>query len=348
MSVFNPYIAESDKQGLSLESLISPVQLSIRALDTFIFQEISNFEPQIQELVRYCITHQGKKLRPLLVFYSGWQPDHEVASMELLRAATIVEFVHIATLVHDDVLDNATTRHKAATISAIHGNTVAVLLGDALFAHAMKLASDFPTVEVCHQVSLATRKVCVGEIEQTLLHRSNFTITLEDYLRVIEYKTAGLFEVSCYLGALLGGYSIEFAQASRAFGQHLGIAYQILDDLIDIWGTESSIGKTLGTDITTGKLTLPLLFLRDKLEGREKQAFEHFFKASTARTEDSDFIRELNLLFVKYRILEQCQSFFLERLQKANQALTPFESLPPTLYLRKLSAMIETMLKKLV
>jgi octaprenyl-diphosphate synthase len=159
-------------------------------------------------------------------------------------------------------------RHGQETVSARYGRDVAVLLGDALFAHALKLATDFPTVEVCREVAQATRRVCAGEISQTL-QRGNDELSLDAYRRIIDLKTAELFRVSCFLGARFhAGAPAGYPEAAARFGQHLGRAYQIFDDIADLVGDEGTIGKTLGTDLASGKLTLPLILWRQR-EGVE-------------------------------------------------------------------------------
>jgi octaprenyl-diphosphate synthase len=176
--------------------------------------------------------------------------------------------VHLATLVHDDIMDGAAMRRSRSTAAREFGPDTAVLLGDSLFAQAVNLASQFPTTEVCRYVSVSTRRVCAGEIMQTLATgeaRQDFGF----YRRVIELKTAELFRVSCFLGARLSGLEGDAAQAAGRFGQHLGTAYQVYDDLADFFGDEGKIGKTLGTDLASGKATLPLLLLLERMAAPE-------------------------------------------------------------------------------
>ena len=238
------------------------------ALDVFLRNQLAAFEPEIREMADYCIDTSGKRIRPALVFLSGWSGDG-TTSTDLVRVAAVVELVHLATLVHDDIMDEADMRRSRQTASRQYGPEAAVLLGDALFAHALHLASQFPTTEVCLEVSDSTRKVCAGEIVQTL-RRGTTNITRQDYFRVIDLKTAELFRLSCFLGSKLAGFPLEFVEDASRFGRHLGIAYQIYDDLADFFGQEKSIGKTLGTDLVSGKVTLPLLALLDRLPAEER------------------------------------------------------------------------------
>jgi octaprenyl-diphosphate synthase len=240
------------------------------ALDRFLQGQLASFEPEIREMVNYCIDTSGKRIRPALVFLSGWR-DGDAVSPELVRAAAVVELVHLATLVHDDIMDDADVRRNRRTATREYGPTTAVLLGDALFAHALHLATHFPTTEVCAAVSESTRRVCAGEIVQGL-RRGSADLTPAEYQRIIELKTAELFRLSCNLGARLSGSEAGYVDASDRFGRHLGIAYQIYDDLADFFGMEEKIGKTLGTDLASGKLTLPLFALMDRLPLHERAA----------------------------------------------------------------------------
>ncbi len=237
-------------------------------LDVFLRSQLAAFEPEIRDMADYCIDTSGKRIRPALVFLSGWSGDG-VPVHDLVRVSAVVELIHLATLVHDDIMDEADLRRSRQTASRQYGPEAAVLLGDALFAHALHLAAQFPTTEVCLAVADSTRKVCAGEIVQTL-RRGTTNITREDYFRVIDLKTAELFRISCFLGSRLAGFPAAFVEDASRFGRHLGIAYQIYDDLADFFGQEKSIGKTLGTDLISGKVTLPLLALMERLPTEER------------------------------------------------------------------------------
>ena len=252
-----------------LSAVYRKVAPQMAALDQFMSGQIASFEPELQPMAKYCLESTGKRLRPTLVFISGWQGD-SIVNDALVRVAGVVEMVHLATLVHDDIMDQAEIRRNRNTAAREFGPNAAVLLGDALFCQALHVASLFPTNEVCRLVSESTRKVCSGEILQTM-HRRETILSRADYYRVIDLKTAELFRVSCRLGALMAGYSPSFIEAANDYGRHLGIAYQIYDDLVDFLGEEQKIGKTLGTDLATGKLTLPLMLLMEKLPQQERE-----------------------------------------------------------------------------
>lgn len=299
------------------------------ALDGFLREQLAEFEPEIRDMADYCIDTSGKRIRPALVFFSGWRDDAP-PSPPLVQVAAVVELVHLATLVHDDIMDEAEVRRSRPAAAKKYGAAAAVLLGDALFAHALHLAARFPTTAVCEAVSESTRKVCAGEIVQTLRRRST-TITRADYDRVIDLKTAELFRVSCALGARLGGYAEAFADAAARFGRHLGIAYQIYDDLADFFGREQRIGKTLGTDLASGKLTLPLLFLRDRLPEAERTALEAELQGRAGPQLELR-LRQMREL----EIFEEVAKEIERELALAEQALAPFEMLSPAEHLAML------------
>ncbi|HSI09680.1 MAG: polyprenyl synthetase family protein [Rariglobus sp.] len=292
------------------------------ALDVFLRGQLNAFEPEIREMADYCIDTSGKRIRPALVFLSGWTGS-DTPPADLVRVAAVVELVHLATLVHDDIMDEADLRRSRRTASRQYGAEAAVLLGDALFAHALHLAAQFPTTEVCYAVSDSTRKVCAGEIVQTL-RRGTTNITREDYFRVIDLKTAELFRISCFLGGKLGGFSVEFVEAASRFGRHLGIAYQIYDDLADFFGQEKRIGKTLGTDLQSGKVTLPLLALMERLTGDDRvRLVDEILKRREADLPDR--IRQMSELGIFEVVVSEVEA----ELAQAEAALAPHVGLPP-------------------
>ena len=252
---------------IDFESVFTSLGPHVSALDAGLREQVASFEPEIRAMADYCIDTSGKRIRPSLVFLSGWRDN--AVNPDLVRVAAVIELVHLATLVHDDIMDGAEIRRGRDSAARSYGPEAAVLLGDALFAHALHLAAQFPTTLVCSAVAESTRKVCAGEIIQTL-RRGTTEISREDYQRVIDLKTAELFRVSCQLGSYLAGYPESFVDAAATFGRQLGIAYQIFDDLADFFGQESKIGKTLGTDLGSGKLTLPLMELADALPPAER------------------------------------------------------------------------------
>ena len=198
----------------------------------------------------------GKRLRPMLLLLTGKATGQ--ITPEHVSTAAIVEMVHLATLVHDDVLDSAVVRRHRDTINSRHGNHASVLTGDLLFCHAFFLASSVPDSRVASEIAAASRDVCHGEIRQTSL-KGNWQVDEQLYLEIIGQKTASLCAVATRLGAALNDSNEQICAAASEIGYAYGVAFQIVDDVLDCLGTDESTGKTVGTDMMQLKLTLPLI-----------------------------------------------------------------------------------------
>lgn len=338
MNRSTPIVPEPhDKDGLT--HLLQALSPAMKVLDDFLQQQVHAFEPEVREIVSFCLERSGKRIRPILLFLAGNQGDRP--HPDLVRAAAVIEMVHLATLVHDDILDEAEMRHGLPTVSRRYGPQTAVLLGDALFAQAVHLSTEFSDTTVCRLVSAATRQVCSGEIAQT--SRRDFTpISRETYFRLIQMKTAELFRVSCHLGAFLSGQNPDLVEGVARFGNHLGIGYQIYDDLADFFAFEDKAGKTLGTDWQSGKLTLPTLLYLEKLTPAEKEDFIQQarrgggldFTSSKEKMEESG-------------IFDAVAQVIYEQIKLARQALLPFNGHPIPRGLRPLGDYLEEKVKVL-
>ena len=293
--------------------IVEPAEPFLEAVSVRLQQQIKAFDGGVGGYAEYALTGQGKQLRPLLVALSAnaagnLNDDH-------VTVAVIIEMVHLATLVHDDVMDEAEIRRGRRTLAANWGNEIAVLLGDCLFAHALKLAASFPTPEICRAVASATNTVCSGEILQTR-QRGNFNLTLPDYFKMLEMKTAELFSLSCDLGACLGGATPARRTALCEFGAALGTAYQMYDDCVDIFGSETTAGKSLGTDLLKGKLTLPVLLLRERANATERTQLQ----ALVADWQPAS-LPQLRELLTKHNILNESLAMIHRHLQTAQSAV---------------------------
>src|SRR5881396_1830082 len=255
----------------SWKQIVEPVEPFLKAVAERLAEQVQTFDPEIASYAQYALTNQGKQLRPALVALSAGSVGRP--NDNLITVAVIIEMVHLATLVHDDVMDEAVLRRQRPTLAANWGNQISVLLGDCLFAHALKLAASFPTPEICRAVSAATKTVCSGEILQSHQQRK-FQFSREEYFKVLEMKTAELFALSCELGGWLCGATARERGGLRQFGLALGTAYQIYDDCLDLFGSEALVGKSLGTDLATGKLTLPVLVALERSSGADRAKLE--------------------------------------------------------------------------
>lgn len=221
----------------------------------------------IRQIAEYIITGGGKRLRPALVFLAagatGYRGAHHV------ELAAVIEFIHTATLLHDDVVDESELRRGRKTANAEFGNAASVLVGDFLYSRAFQMMVRVGSMRVMEVLSDATNAIAEGEVLQ-LLNAHNFAISEADYLEVIRRKTAKLFEAAAQLGAILGEAGGGLEQGLARYGMHLGTAFQLIDDALDYSGDATHTGKNLGDDLNEGKPTLPLIYVMRR--GSRKQA----------------------------------------------------------------------------
>jgi len=303
----------SSDPARSWKMIVEPVEPFLHAVTQRLTRQALDFDPQIVPYAEHALNNSGRHLRPTLVALAAgcFGPpgkDH-------VTAAVIIEMVHLATLVHDDVMDEAQIRRGSPTVAAQWGNEIAVLFGDCLFAQALKLASDFPTTDICRTVALATNTVCSGEILQTQ-QRRNFAAARRDYFRVIEMKTGELFTLSCDLAAFLSGAKPEQRAALREFGAAVGTAYQIYDDCVDLFSTEAEAGKSLGTDLAKGKLTWPVLLAWERANVSDRVALENLI----IQWQPENFT-EVKALLAKYETFSPSVGEIERYLELARRAL---------------------------
>jgi octaprenyl-diphosphate synthase len=216
----------------------------------------------IDYLGDYLRRSGGKRVRPALTILSTYAVGGDGARYNTIRMATVMEFLHTATLVHDDVIDKADMRRKRPTVNALYGNETAVLLGDWLYMSAFETSLAERSLPVLDILTSVTRKMTEGELLQlTLL--GDAALSEAQYFDVLKRKTAYLFSASCEIGAILGGASEKQQAALRDYGLYLGTAFQLIDDLLDFTSSEEALGKAAGADLLGGKVTLPLIYLRD-------------------------------------------------------------------------------------
>jgi len=240
----------------SLAQVARLVQPHLEEVETRISQQAAAFDPALEGYVVYAIGSRGKRLRPLLSLLAGGATGK--INSNHVDLAVIVELIHIATLVHDDVMDEAERRRAQPTANARWGNSLSVLLGDCLFAHALTLSTNFENSGIGRAIARTAATVCSGEMIQTQ-RRFDLNLTVQDYLRIVEMKTGSLFSTAAELAAVLSEAEPNVIETFKNFGIQVGTAYQIYDDCVDLAGSESVTGKTLGTDLRKGKFTLPVL-----------------------------------------------------------------------------------------
>lgn len=312
-AVSQPPGSAPEESRIVWKRIVEPVQPFLDAVSRRLEEQVGAFDPEISAYARYALSNQGKQLRPALVALvanaAGRTTDDHVT------VAVVIEMVHLATLVHDDVMDSAEIRRRRPTLAANWGNEISVLVGDCLFAHSLKLAASFPTPVICRAVASATNTVCSGEILQTH-RRLNFEVSRAEYFKVLAMKTAELFALSCELGALLSGAGEAERTALRDYGMALGTAYQIYDDCVDVFGSEASVGKSLGTDLASGKLTLPVLVVLERAQAEEKARLRELVQAWRPHHLE----RVLELL-QKHDALKESRRVIFQYLAVANKSL---------------------------
>lgn len=242
----------------ALQDILELVRPELSRMDEELAEDLRPGDPSLSPLLSHVAGYRGKQLRPALVFLTA-KMFGEVAEAHF-TCAKVVELIHTATLVHDDILDGAVVRRSKATVNELYGNEVPVLLGDYIYALAFNMAVSLDDPTCARMFSTAVRVVCQGEITQCL-HRGDTGWNEERYLRVISEKTASLYGAACRVGGHYAGASQAQLEALWSFGEDLGIAFQIIDDCLDLTGEEKVVGKSLGTDLGLGKLTLPMIHL---------------------------------------------------------------------------------------
>lgn len=257
---------------LSLAELYAPVAKDIERSAEIFRTELVSDQSFISDLCRHVEQFHGKQLRPALLLLVARacgevRPEHHVLG-------AVVEMVHIATLVHDDVLDDADIRRRAATVNRLWGTECAVLTGDFLFSHAFTLCSSLASQYASQVIGRTAIRLCEGEMMQDA-HCHNYALSEREYLEIIERKTATLIGACGLLGAHYAGADAERTRQMEEFGTALGIAFQITDDVLDLFGDEAQVGKSLGRDVHKGKVTLPVIhYLRTATPERRRAALD--------------------------------------------------------------------------
>ena len=235
---------------------LSAVKRDFQAVDELIQANLNSEVPMVEEIAAYLIEAGGKRLRPLLVLLCakacGYQGHHHV------KLAAVIEFLHTAMLLHDDVVDESDLRRGRETVNAAWGNAPSVLVGDFLHSRAFEMMVNIGNVRVMQILSRATNVIAEGEVQQLSFIRNPATTEVE-YMEIISRKTAMLFQAAAHAGAVLAGADEKTEHALRDYGLHLGIAFQMVDDQLDYLGTPEELGKNIGDDLAEGKVTLPLI-----------------------------------------------------------------------------------------
>ncbi len=302
------------------EPLLCLLQNQLNAVNTCLLQKMESPVALIPEIAGYLISLGGKRLRPLLTIASaelcGYKGERHI------HLAACVEFIHTATLLHDDVVDESTLRRGRQTANSLWNNKASVLVGDFLFSRAFELMVADGSLEILDILSKASSAISEGEVLQLSMSHS-LELTQETYLKIIESKTARLFSAATEVGAVVAKAPDEERKALTQFGQALGIAFQLMDDILDYTANQGQLGKAIGDDFREGKVTLPLILAYQK--GRQNSFWEDVLAKETR--DDSDLQKALTLLNESNALIESQQRAAIY-VEEALACLTKFPPSP--------------------
>lgn len=298
-----------------LEVLQSRMTIDMKAVNAMILDHMQSDVPLIPHLASYLIAAGGKRVRPLLTLSATALFDGDMKRAHALSAA--VEFIHTATLLHDDVVDDSSERRGKDSANIVFGNEASVLVGDFLFSRAFQLMVSDGSLDVLRILSTASAVIAEGEVLQ-LSVQNNLKTTMDDYLAVIEGKTASLFAAACEVGPVIADQDTKTVQNLRDYGMNLGMAFQIIDDVLDYNSEREKIGKTVGDDFREGKMTAPILLAIEKADEKEKEFWQRTL--GDKNQQDGD-LKTAQDLMAKYNTIETGMGMARSYGDKAIEAL---------------------------
>lgn len=264
---------------MNLTELIAPIADDMKAVDAVIRGRLDSDVVLIRTIGEYIVGAGGKRLRPAMVLMVAKALGYQGSHHHLLAA--VVEFIHTATLLHDDVVDESDMRRGRSTANAVFGNAASVLVGDYLYSRSFEMMVETNCMPVMSVLSGATTVIAEGEVLQ-LLNVHDPDVSLDRYLQVVRYKTAKLFEAAAQVGAIIAGASAQQEQAAATYGRHIGTAFQLIDDVLDYSGDAQALGKDVGDDLREGKATMPLIRVMEIGSAAQKKLIEDAIKTGSA------------------------------------------------------------------
>jgi octaprenyl-diphosphate synthase len=314
---------------------LSLIADDMSGMDRVIERRLSSGVPLVSEVSRYIIAAGGKRLRPaLLLLVCGALGN---VDEQRLNMAAVVEFIHTATLLHDDVVDESTLRRGRSTANEVFGNPASVLVGDFLYSRAFQMMVEVGDMRIMQTLAEATNVIAEGEVLQ-LMNMHNASLSGDDYLMVIRSKTAKLFEASARLGALLAKSSPAVEQSCATYGQALGTAFQVIDDVLDYDGDAQIMGKNLGDDLREGKATLPLIIAMQRADAQGC--------ATIKLAIETGGIENMAQIMMIVEKTDALQATRLLAASEAQRALNALESLPQNEYQRALYQLASQLLDR--
>ena len=294
----------------------------LKEIDDALNQSLGTRVPVVADIVRYSLLGAGKRIRPLLFVLSSHLCGYK--GEDVYRLSTLFEYVHAASLVHDDVLDNADLRRRKPSVRQVWGNAAAVLGGDFLYSAASAIAVECRNLELIRLLSDLLKRMVEGQFLE-LEHTHNWKISKAEYMEIIAAKTAALMRAACNSGAMVAGADEKTVQHLGEFGSNLGIAFQLMDDLLDYTSSEEVFGKPVGKDLKEGKITLPLVYFVSELERAEVERLAELFKSQKASDQDyQDLVRRVRV----NGAIERVRSEASEYVARAGELLKLFPDSP--------------------
>jgi octaprenyl-diphosphate synthase len=300
---------------LNLLELLAPIEDDMKAMDAVIRARLNSEVVLIRTIGDYIVGAGGKRMRPAMLLMVANALGYQGRNHHLLAA--VVEFIHTATLLHDDVVDESDLRRGRSTANAVFGNAASVLVGDYLYSRSFEMMVESNSMPAMTVLSGATTVIAEGEVLQ-LLNVHDPDVSLERYLQVVRYKTAKLFEAATQVGAIVAGASPDQEAAAAAYGRHIGTAFQLIDDVLDYSGDADALGKNVGDDLREGKPTMPLIRVMEVGTAAQKQLIQ-----DAIRTGEADFAGVAHAI-QDTNALEYTRDAAVAEAQLAREALAGF------------------------
>ena len=295
----------------SLNEIYAPIQAGLKEFSKILQSQLDSEDELIRAINQHLLKMSGKFLRPALTLFSFYMDGREQENARAIKLAAAIELIHTATLVHDDIIDNSLLRRNQPSVYSKWGREISIISGDYIYAKAFLLLASIKDAWVNEAFAACAQVICEGEMKQVEM-RKNFLMSENEYIRIIHQKTAALFQAACMGGAHLAGNGKEKIEALGTFGFNLGLAFQIVDDCLDLTGDPDHLGKTTGLDIYKNDVTLPLLYLHQNGNG--------------LKNKDPEEIREL---CIKTGAVDKA----MDKARKyGDQAINQLEAFPPSPY----------------
>lgn len=304
---------------MTAKDALNLVKEDIEKVEQFLKDDIKTSVPLINEVILYLLSSGGKRLRPVFLALSARMCGYKGENIPAMSA--VIEYIHTATLLHDDIIDGAKYRRKRPTVNSLYGNDVAVLCGDFLYSRSYITLTEYGAKQVQMILSSAALTMSEGEVIQ-LLKTGDINLTFDDYIQIITRKTAVLFSAACEIGGRLAEVSEDKIKALKDFGYYLGLGFQMTDDILDYMGNPEITGKKNGTDLFEGKLTLPVIKTLEKADDNEKSIITEMFKKKERNDDDLKVLKDI---MVKYDIEKISEKTADEYINKSLNSLNIFE-----------------------